>query len=58
MDLGVKAMLGRNNFKSHFAFMPLYAVIALNYLKLHVQSKIYVSEIQRFLLLKHLKCLV
>ena len=32
--------------------------IALNYLEWHVPSKIYVSEIHSFLLLKHVKCLI
>ena len=37
---------------------PLSArVIPLNYLELHLRSKIFVSEIQIFLLLKRVKCL-
>ena len=33
-------------------------VIALNYLELHVRSKIRLSEIQSFLLRRHVKCLI
>ena len=42
-----------------FTRVPLSVrVIALSYLELHMQSKICVSEIQRFLMLKHVKYLI
>ena len=42
----------------YFARAPLSTpAIALDYLECHEQSKIFVSEIQSFLLLKQVKCL-
>ena len=43
----------------HFTRAASFArAITLNYLVLHVRSKICVSKIQSFLLLKHVKCLI